>query len=261
MPGSLTDSATRPRISASPRKLLVIGAVAFALGAPAAQAILGFGLSPSEFAGQGDGILRAASYAFSIWSLIYTGLIAYAVYQALPRNDDSAVLASLALPSAFAIAGCGAWVLASAFDARWLSVAIILSSAVVLTLTLIRTRALADRPRGAEHLFVWWPLAGLAGWLTIASALNIVTVLAAEGLLAEAPKAAAFAGIVAVLIAALAVLYRSALAAYGVPIAWGFVAVWVAERGAKPDVASLALGAAVLVAVYAAWQAFRERRA
>jgi hypothetical protein len=89
----------------------------------------------------------------------------------------------------------------------------------------------------------------------VASALNILTVMTAEGLLDDLPRAAAFAGIVAVLIAALAVLRATRLAAYGVPVAWGLAAVWVAERAAKGDVAALALGAAVLVAAYAVWQA------
>lgn len=259
VPGGVATA--RPQIAAHPLKWLVIVAVALALGAPAAQAILGFGISPAEFANTGDHVLRAASYAFSIWSLIYAGLVAYAVYQALPRNGGNPVLATLALPSALAIGGCGAWILASAFDARWLSVAIILSSALVLTVALARARPRADRQSGGERLFVWWPLSLLAGWLTIASALNIVTVLAAEGLLAEAPKAAAFTGIVAVLAAGLVVLRRTGLAAYGLPIAWGLVAVWAAERATKPDVASLAMGAAILVAGYAAWQALRGRQA
>lgn len=236
------------------RKILIIAAVVFALGAPALQALIGFGLSPSEFSRQGDSTLRAAGYAFSIWSVIYAGFIAYAVYQALPRNDGSPLIATLAVPSIVAIAGCGAWVLASAFDARWLSVAIITVSAGSLTWGLATARRDADPASLGERAFVWWPLGLLAGWLTIAAALNVLTVMTADGLLGELPKAAAFAGVVAVLITALAVLRATHLAAYGVPIAWGLVAVWVAERAAKGDVASLALGAAVIVGAYAAWQ-------
>lgn len=236
------------------RKILIVAAVVFALAAPALQALMGFGLSAAEFSRQGDSTLRAAGYGFSIWSVIYAGFVAYAVYQALPRNDGSPLIARLALPSAVAIAGCGAWIFASAFDARWLSVAIIVASAVTLTVGLAQAARRADPPSWGERLFVWWPLGLLAGWLTIAAALNILTVMTAEGLLADLPRAAAFAGIVAVLIAALFVLRATHLAAYGVPIAWGLIAVWVGERATKGDVASLALGAAVLVAAYAAWQ-------
>lgn len=243
------------------RKLLIVAAVVFALGAPALQAILGFGLSPSEFAGQGDSTLRAAGWGFSIWSVIYAGLIAYAAFQALPRNDGSALLAALAMPSVVAITGCGAWILASAFDLRLLSVAIIVISAATLTWGLVLATRDARPSSLTERLCVSWPLGLLAGWLTVASALNILMVMTAQGWLADAPKTAAFAGVVAVLIAALFALRATRLAAYGVPVAWGLTAVWAAEKAAKGDVAALALGAAVLVGAYAAWQAARSSAA
>ncbi len=243
------------------RKLLVIAAVAFAIGAPALQALGGLGLSASEFAGQGDSTLRAAGYAFSIWSVIYAGLVAYAIWQALPRNDDSALLQTLALPSIVAIAGCGLWICASALNWRWASVAIIVVSAATLCAGLIRAAPSRAGSRLPERVFVWWPLGLLAGWLTIAAAINIVTILTAEGLVTELPKATAFTGIIAVLVVALFVLRATHLAAYGIPVASGLVAVWVAENGTKSDVAALALGSAILVGAYAAWQAARPTSA
>lgn len=244
------------------RKTLVIAAVVFALAAPALQSLFGFGLSASEFARQGDGTLRASGWAFSIWGVIYAGLVAFAAWQALPRNDGSPLLADVALPAAAAIAGCGAWILASAFDARWLSVVIIVGSAAVLIVALVRARSAGHAPSMGDRAFVWWPLGLLAGWLTVASALNVVTVMTAEGLLSAAPKAAAFVGIVAMLVVALFILRATRLAPYGIPVAWGLFAVWAAEAATKGDVASLALGSAILVGCYAAWQALpiTERR-
>ena len=43
------------------------------------------------------------------------------------------------------------------------------------------------------------------------------------------------------------------------PTAWGLIAVWAAETTAKPDVANVALAAAGLVALYAAWPFARRR--
>ena len=53
----------------------------------------------------GDETLRAAGYAFSIWTLIYAGLIAYAAYQARPGAEDTPVLRRLGWLSALAIVG------------------------------------------------------------------------------------------------------------------------------------------------------------
>jgi hypothetical protein len=237
------------------RQIAIVAAVAFAIASPIVQATANIGLSASEFASSGNQTLRAAGYAFSIWSVIYAGLVAFAAYQALPRHRDDPLLAALAAPAAIAIFGTGLWIWASSFDARWASVAIIVVSAASLTFGLLRARRQEFPSALKTRLLVWWPLSLLAGWLTIASAINILTVMTAEGLLDAIPRAAAFSGIVAVLIVALAVLRAGRLAVYGIPIAWGLTAVWVAERGAKSDVAALAIGAAILVAAYAAWQA------
>jgi hypothetical protein len=242
-------------MNSTPRTLLVIAAVAFAIATPASQALLGYGLSASEFASQGDGTLRAAGWAFSIWSLIYAGLVAYGIYQALPRNRANPLLDDVGLPSAAAIAGCGAWILASAFDLRWLSVAIIVGSAAILTLGLVKARRRGRAPARGDRLFVWWPLGLLAGWLTIAASINIITVLTAEGLLDAPARPAALAGVAVVVLAAVLGLRATNLAAYGLPIAWGLTAVWAAEMAAKGEVALAALAGAVLVGAYALWQA------
>ena len=236
------------------RRLLVIIAVVFAIATPAFQAIGHLGLSAAEFASEGNGTLRAAGYAFSIWSLIYLGLIAYAVWQALPRNALDPVLARLAAPSIVAISGCGLWIIASALNWRWASVVIISLSAATLTVALMRAARITPSPDLRSRLLVWWPLSLISGWLTIATAINILTVLTAEGLLAGAGTAAALAGIVVVLVVALLVLRTRRLGVYGAPIAWGLVGVWVAEHTSKGDVAALALGAACLIAAFALWQ-------
>jgi hypothetical protein len=237
------------------RKRLVIAAVAFAIATPAIQAMTGLGLSAAEFASEGNSTLRAAGYAFSIWALIYLGLIAHAVWQASPRNDHDPLLAEIAWPSIVAITGCGLWIVASALDWRWGSVAIIVVSAGALTLGLVKAaRGYSSSPPFQIRLFVWWPLSLLAGWLTIAAAINILTVLTAEGLLADGARMAAIAGVAAVLTVGLIVLRTPPMVVYGAPIAWGLVGVWMAERASQADVAVIALAAAVLIGGYALWR-------
>lgn len=238
------------------RKILIIASVIFAPAVPALQAGLDLGLSAKAFADQGDSTLRAAGYAFSIWSVIYAGLIVYAVWQALPRNAGDPLLAQIAGPAMVAIAGCGLWIIASSANWKWASVAIIMASAATLTLALIRIAP--ERAPRLDRWVVWWPLSLLAGWLTIASAINVLTVLTAEGHLSGGSAViAGYAGVAAVLVVALLVLRAARLPVYAIPIAWGLVAVWVAEKAAKSDLAVEALIAAGIVSVYAAWRGWR----
>ncbi|WP_374472701.1 hypothetical protein [Phenylobacterium sp.] len=233
-------------------KLAVLAAVVFAIAAPAVQAVTGWGLSPAEFAADGDRTIRAAGYAFSIWGLIYTALAAFAIYQILPASRDSAVVAAVSVPGAIAIAACGAWIWASAADAKWQTVGWILLGAVAAVAAVVAGRRV--RPRGGwDRVLGLWPLALLAGWLTVAAAINVLTVLTARGLIGDGVAVpAAVGGVLAVVAAAFLVLRASHALVYGLPVAWGLAAVFVAERADNPPVAWTALAGAVVVLLFAA---------
>ena len=239
------------------RKALVVLAVGFAVSAPLSQALLGWGIDQREFSASGNETLRAAGYAFSIWSLIYAGLIAHAVAQLMDHSRREALFVALS-PSIASIAGCGAWIIASGFDARWASVAIILVSAAAAVWALMRVR---DVPKSLkDHLFSVWPMALLGGWLLIASAINVLTVMTAEGLIGpETRMGFALGGIVTVTGLAIAVMRAGVSVAYGLPVAWGFVAVFVAERGDQPTAAFAALAAAAVVLTASVWIELKRR--
>jgi hypothetical protein len=239
-------------VNPAARRVLIPLAVAFAIGVPAAQALLDLGLSASEFADDGNETLRAAGYAFSIWSVIYAGFVAYAVWQALPRNRDDAAVAATAAPGIVAILGCGVWLLAAGANWQWASILIIVTSAAAAIFALTRALPAYDA-NVRDHLFVYWPLGLLAGWLTIASSINIVTVLTAFRLVPPGSEVVGVVGVAVVTAVGAAVLLRLRLLAYAVPIVWGLIAVWVAEHEAKPLPAGAALAGAVGLAILAVW--------
>lgn len=230
------------------RSLAVAAAVGFAILVPAIQALTGWGQSAAEFSADGNGTLRAAGYAFSIWSVIYAGLVAYAVYQFLPRRAGPALFAAVGWPSVIAAVGCGLWIIASAADLDWASVVIILTAAGAMIFGLARARAGGLGQSGWPRRVVLWPLGLLAGWLTAAAALNILTVLTAQGVIGpDGAQTAALAGVAGVTAAALIGALIVRVGAYGLAVAWGLAAIAVAEAGPKPGVAVAALAAAALV--------------
>lgn len=230
------------------RRLAVVGAVAFAILVPAVQTLTDWGQSAAEFSADGNSTLRAAGYAFSIWSVIYAGLVVYAIYQILPRRAEPALLAAVGWPSVVAAFGCGLWIIASAADLDWASVAIILTSAGAMVFGLARAQAAGLGQTGWPRRSVLWPLGLLAGWLTAAAALNILTVLTAKGLIGpDSAQTAALAGVVGVTAAALIGAMIVRVGAYGLAVGWGLAAVAVAEAGPKPLVALTALAAAAVV--------------
>lgn len=243
-------------------RLAVLAAVVFAIGSPALQALAGWGQSAAEFAADGDETLRAAGYAFSIWGVIYAALAAFSLYQLLPARRRSTVVAAMRPAAAIASAACGAWIWASAFDQDWQTVAWILVGAVSAVAAVIAGHRAGPASK-AERWLALWPLALLGGWLTIASAVNILTVLTAKGYVDPAlATPAALVGVGAVVAASVLVLRASRVAIYGLPVAWGLAAVFVAERAGNPPAAWAAVvgAAAVLVFALVSWRASAARR-
>lgn len=245
------SSILRPTPAQRTRRLVVLGAALFAIAVPAIQAGADLGLSQAAFAADGNSTLRVAGYAFAIWSLIYLGLLAYAVRQALPSTGESRLITGLGWPSAGALFGIGLWIVAAALDAKVASVAIIFASLLVLLIPLltlaahIRLLGLKDRDRWLTV----WPLAALAGWLTVAAPLNLITVATAFDALPPmlSPTGWALTALLAVTAVTVGVTARLRLLAYPLPVAWGLVGAFVAERNDAPAVAWTALAAAVVV--------------
>ncbi len=202
----------------------------------------------AAFAADGNTTLRAAGYAFAIWGLIYLGLIVYGLWQLVRQTPETGVLRAVAWPSALAMTGCAAWLLAAAFDLKALSVLIIVASAAVLIAGLLRARVHRREVGPGTRFFIFWPLGLLAGWLTIAAALNLITVLTAWGVFPSgSAQNAALAGVGGLLLVGAAVVWRLRHLAYGLPIVWGLVAVWAAEHADKPQLGQAALAAAGLM--------------
>jgi hypothetical protein len=244
-------SIVRPNSSQMARRLIVLAAVIFAVVIGQAQVLLEWGQSPAEFSADSDSTLRVAGYAFAIWGVIYLWLVVYAVRQALPGTGETLLINRLGWPSVGALLGIGWWVVAAAFDQEMATIVLIFGSlGVILIPLLANAAAIRALPRGdRDRWMTVWPLAMLAGWLTIASPVNLITVATGNGWLPEAlsPTAWAILAIAVVAVVALGVTQRLRTFAYGLPIAWGLLGAFVAEQTRNPTLAYAALTAAAIV--------------
>lgn len=234
------------------RTFAIVTAALFAVATPIVQALTGtIAVGQGDLVNDGNQTIEAAGYAFSIWGLIYLGLVAYAVYQALPSTRETPGLRALGWPSVIAMAGCGLWLIAASVDAKWATVAIITVSALSLTLPLLKRYPLQH---SVEYWLVAAPLSLLAGWLTIASAINLLTVLTSYDVITpEAAPTWAAGGILAVTAAGIGLSLKSKNWVYPLPIAWGLVGVATAEYGDRQMIAMAAAGAAVVTLAAAGW--------
>ena len=255
------SSIVRPTPAQMPRRLIVLACAVFAVIIGQAQMLLGWGQTAAEFAADSDATLKVAGYAFAIWGVIYLGLLIYAVRQALPSTGESELLNRLGWPSALAFLGIGLWIVAAAFDWEIGTIVLIFGSLLVLLIPLlmnartIRALPLASR----ERWMVVWPLALLAGWLGIASPVNLLTVVTGNGDLPTAlsPTVWALLAVILVTLKALAVSWTLRSPAFALPIAWGLLGVFVAEQERNGVLAGGAILAAGVTLVGAFVLSFR----
>lgn len=257
------SSIIRPSPAQVTRRMIVLASAVFAVVIAQAQMLMGWGQTTQAFSADSDETLRVAGYAFSIWGVIYLGILIYAVRQALRQTGESLLIHRFGWPSVVAFLGIGWWIVAMAFDWEWATVVLIFASLIALLLPLLHNadaiRALGRTER--DRWFVVWPLALLAGWLTVAAPVNLLTILTGDGLLPTAlsPTVWAVLAIVVVALLALGMTLRLRTIAYALPVSWGLLGAFVAEQERNTPLAYVALAAAVAVLVGAVILTFRLR--
>lgn len=256
-------SIIRPTPAQRTRRMIVLLAALFAIATPIIQNLAGLGLTQAEFAADGNTTLRVAGYAFSIWGLLYLGLLAYAVRQVLPQTGESTLINRLGWPSVVTLFGIGFWIIVAAMNLKAASVIIIFASLIALLVPLLvfggTIQALGRFDR--DRMLTVWPLAGLAGWLTVAAPLNLITTATAFNALPTAltPTGWAVAAVVVTALIAIGVTARLRTLAYPLPVAWGLLGAFVAEQPDNPALAFTALAAAILVLLAGVLLTFRLR--
>lgn len=257
-------SILRPTAAQQTRRFVVVGATVFAILVAYGQMGLGWGQTAAEFSADSDATLKVAGWAFAIWGVIYLALAAYAVRQALPQTGESDLIHAFGWPSVAALVGIGLWIVAAALDWETATVVIIFGALAVLVAPLliqagrIRALRLTDRDRWLTI----WPLSLLAGWLSIAAPVNLLTVLTGNGDLPQAlsPTGWAVLAVVIVAAAALAMTVRLRLLAFAIPVIWGLIGVFAAEQSRNGALAFTALAAALALLVGAVLIVLAERR-
>lgn len=238
------------------RQIVVLSAMSFMLIA----AVIGagaFGNSAVEDQQGGaldtDGsYLAPAGPAFSIWSVIYLGLIVYSIWQALPRHRTNPRQRALGWLIALTMTLNGLWLVAARFGTLFLTVVVIVLLLAALGWT-FRVAVVTREPRGgALDAILIDGVTGLhLGWVTLATVANIAawltTVVPAAWEEAAAPIGIAVLIVVALIGAAIA--WRSSWRiAPALALAWGLS--WLAVERFSGSPQSTPIGVtAIIVAV------------
>ncbi|MBH0098081.1 tryptophan-rich sensory protein [Salinibacterium sp. NSLL150] len=125
-------------------------------------------------------VIAPAGAAFTIWSVIYFGLVAYAVWQMLPKQTRTELHRRVGYWVAASLVLNAAWILSIQFDMLALSVPVI----ILLLIVLIRAYLITVKlpAAGAIDTIITDGTIGLyLGWVCVATAANIAAWLTAIG--------------------------------------------------------------------------------
>lgn len=190
--------------------------------------------------------ITPAGYAFAIWSLIYLGLIAFSIYQALPTNTDNKLFQKIRPAYILNCVANAAWIYAWHYELIPLSLLIML--ALLGTLIFIN-KVLIDAESTADIITAKVPFNIYFGWITVATILNVSITFVYFGVKFP-PTATSITGAVLILIATtLGVLLRFKISSafYPLTIAWGLTAIAVKQSGDTIVVVATAIGVILLL--------------
>jgi hypothetical protein len=121
--------------------------------------------------------IQPASWAFSIWGLIYALSFAFAVYQIIPRNENP-MLKKTRVPALIAFVGSITWLYFAGMEAPlvWLTIPILFAMAFALR----NVVSIPESGDTKQNFFSKYTLLPYAAWAGIASWINIQALLVEE---------------------------------------------------------------------------------
>jgi len=172
-----------------------------------------------------------AGYVFSIWGLIYIGLLAYAIYQALPSQRMNPRLQATGWWITLGGIANSAWIFLwhyNQFPLTLIAMLVLLSTLIVTYLRLgIGRKAVTAGETWAVHL----PFSIYLGWITVATVANITDVLdfLKWNRLGIAPEIWMSVVLVAVLIIAVLMNFTRRDVAYAAVLLWALAGITVKQ--------------------------------
>jgi hypothetical protein len=233
----MTDtSAPADRIRSTLALVATIATIGF--NAIASVGLLN-GTTPEEISNRYPTPVTPAGFTFSIWSLIYIGLLAFGIYQVLPTKDSQfRPVRTL-------------YILSCALNCVWIyfwhheQIAIcLLTISVLLAVLFLISFKLPKPETTGEYWLTKAPFSIYLGWVTVATLVNFAVLLfyLKVELSGEAWAAVAVLLIAVAVSVAIFVRVRFNNLLFPMPVAWALTGIAVKQSGNTAIVVACAIG-------------------
>jgi hypothetical protein len=209
------------------------------------------GLDTGEISDRFDIYFVPAGYVFSIWSLIYLGLIAYAIFQALPAQKENPRLRSIGYLFVLSCLANIIWLFLWHYEVFLFTLVAML--ALLLSLIAIYLRLDIGRVQvsSGEKWSVHIPFSIYLGWITVATIANATQLLFYLGWNGWGISPEIWAVIMlaaGVLISAAMSLTRADIA-YSLVLVWAYVGIAIEHASTAIVATSAWVGAGLILVI------------
>jgi len=216
-------------------------------------------------------LIEPSPYAFSIWAVIFSLSLAYAIYAALPRNRENGTLRRVGWLTATAFFCTGLWSFFVPAGRTLFALAVLFVAALCLVAAHLRlARSWREQATGGVAWLIAPALGIFAGWLTAANVVSLDSEAVRFGLVDGGGGGEAVLGstllLLGGLVAACIIIAGSngpatGYLAYGLTVLWALVAVVVNQYDVSLLSASAAeVAAALVILALLAARRSRERK-
>ncbi len=215
------------------------------------------GLNTGEISDRFDIFFVPAGYVFSIWGVIYLGLLAYMVYQALSSQADNPILRKIAPYYWFGNLANAIWLFLWHYEVfNWT-----LPFMLLLLISLLLVNRNLREAEGLNKWLVKLPFSVYLGWISVATIANASQWLYFVDWNGWGIEAATWAVIMLAVATLLGILmsWFENDSAYGLVLIWAFVGITVSQTGISNVVSAAWIGAG-LIAVAILVNSIRYKR-
>ncbi|MBJ2176440.1 tryptophan-rich sensory protein [Aureibaculum sp. A20] len=210
-------------------------------------------------------LFTPAGYAFSIWGIIYLGLITFCgfqMYQTFKLKKNNEFINQTGYWFALTNLANAAWVFAWLFENTLLSVGIMLVMLISLTKIILNTNMECYDASKKIIAFYWWPICIYSGWITVATIANITAYLAKiewNGFGLSEIQWTIIMIIIATILNAL-MIYKRNMREFALVGVWALIAIYIKQQNEHETIAYTALIGALILLGYVMYHGFKNRK-
>ena len=206
-------------------------------------------------------LITPAPYVFSIWGLIYLGLIAFIIYQAIPAFRENPLVKAVGIFFAVNAMFNILWLLAWHYQLVGWSMIIMLLLLASLVVIYLRIGAVTAEKTIYDRIIVKYPFSLYIGWVTAATIVNFNVLLYSIGWLGTGTGGVVFTILMIIIAAlvALVVFYFRQDYIYAAVFVWALVGIGVRHASGPVILTIFAWLAAAAILFFLGWIVARQK--